>query len=219
MSITDVLVNVEIQRLDMPHHQTGFGDILYSLRRCSHDIDLFFTVKMTSSQWKHVAAMDETFVIFQAEMKGSVLDVTGKGSGVLASPHRRLVEHGEEALVSCELFAGGFSGWAHALRRLCDLGWKLDHKFAVEIDADCIDTYMKSHDFKHRCGPMNFHWENDDKHLYTSIYIYTSILYIYIHKPWDVIAGTSCLDKQKLTRIACSMILSIKPTAQPPKPL
>ena len=162
MSTTDVLVHVEIQRSDSSHHQKGFGEILYTLRRCPHDIDLFFTVKMTSSQWKHVAAHDDMFILFQAELKGSVLDVTRNGAGVIAKPGNRLVVHEEGVMVSGELFAGGFSGWAHALRRLCDLGWKLDHKFAVEIDAECIDAYMKSHAFKHRCGPKDFHWEHDD---------------------------------------------------------
>ena len=67
-----------------------------------------------------------------------------------------------DAFVTGELFARGFSGWAHALRRLCEMGMKIDHRFAVEIDSECVEAYSRSHNFKYRCGPSAFKWDDDE---------------------------------------------------------
>ena len=66
-----------------------------------------------------MAAHDDTFIVFQAELKGFTLDATVRNSGIIASPCQRISSMDDDVHVAGtgELFAGSFSGWAHALRR------------------------------------------------------------------------------------------------------
>ena len=162
MGSNEVTVAVELLRTDECHHQIGFGQLLFELRRCPHDIDVHFELRMTANQWSHVARHGDVFIVFQAELKGSLLDTTSKRSGILAVPSLRLESMDDEMYITGELFAGGFSGWSHALRRLCDMGMKFDHRFALEVEEECIRAYMMSHNFKHVCGPHMFNWPDDD---------------------------------------------------------
>ena len=127
MSSGEVVVAVKLIR-DGVCHQRGFGPFIYPLRQCVHDLDVNFRVRMTSNQWQHVASQHEKFVLFQAKLKGDLLDTTVHGSGVICSPDRRSDLNGDDVHITCELFAGGFSGWAHALRRLCDMGFRIEHR-------------------------------------------------------------------------------------------
>jgi len=123
----------------------------------SADVPMIWTC-----QWKHVASHDDTFIVFQAEMKGKLLDVTGVYSGVLASPQNRITAMDHDVHTTGELFAGGFSGWTHAVRRLRHMGFKMDHRFAVEYDNDCIQAFARSHGFRTIIGPHAFSIEDDD---------------------------------------------------------
>jgi hypothetical protein len=127
MSSGEVVVAVKLIR-DGVCHQRGFGPFIYPLRQCVHDLDVNFRVRMTSNQWQHVASQHEKFVLFQAKLKGDLLHTTVHGSGVICSPDRRSDLNGDDVHITCELFAGGFSGWAHALRRLCDMGFRIEHR-------------------------------------------------------------------------------------------
>ena len=161
MGAGEVTVKVTVVRGDFNHHQKGFGIMQYELRGCAHDIDLSFDVRMTMNQWQHVGSLDETFILFQAELKGRLLDATVNGSGIMTSPSMRITGMGDDVHMTAEFFSGGFSGWSHALRRLCDMGFKVIHRFALDIDAECVDAYSKAHGFKHVCGPDSFVWNDD----------------------------------------------------------
>lgn len=143
-------------------HQAGFGPMLFQLRRCAHDVDLHFKLRISDNQWQHVASRHDRFVLFQAKLKGRLLDCTTDGSGIISSPDLREASTNENVHSSAELFAGGFSGWAHAGRRLCEMGLLLEHRLAVDLEKECCEAYMKSHDFKHVCHQDRLEWKEDE---------------------------------------------------------
>ena len=161
MSSSQVVVNVRVLREGIAH-QAGFGPMTFGMRRCVHDIDLFFRVKMSMNQWDHVCSKNMDFVIFQGVLKGSEIDVRSKPSGVLAAPGNRTRTGDTDEFMTCEWFAGGFSGWSHALRRLCQLGYKFVHKIALDNDSIAAEAYIKTHRFQNMCGPDSFEWDEEE---------------------------------------------------------
>ena len=69
MGPSEVNVKIEILRNHVDYHQTGFGNLMFELRRCPHEIDLHVEPRMTTNQWVHVAMHDDVFILFQAELK------------------------------------------------------------------------------------------------------------------------------------------------------
>ena len=188
MGSSEVTLRVEIVRSDEDHHQNSFRDAAFRGMRCAHDIDSAFDLRISDSQWKHVACHDDVFIVYQAVLKGTLLDATGIFSGVLTSPFRRYAGFDGEVAVSGEFFAGGYSGWAHALRRLCSMNVKIEHRFALEIDETCVHAYANSHSFKHVVGPSDFHWSEDD--LPSHLLIHADIR----HGGWMHLTGQYMLD-------------------------
>ena len=84
----------------------------------------------------------ETFIAVHAVLRDGVIDTTGKSSGVLASPISRKENPDQSAYTTFELFSGGFSGWAHVLRRLTELGYNFCHRLAVDFDAICAESLL-----------------------------------------------------------------------------
>ena len=168
MGSGEVHLQVMISR-DGASHQTGFGPMMFQLRRCAHDVDLHFKLRISDNQWQHVASRHERFIIYEARLKGRLLDCTCEGPGIISSPDLRESFTDENVHTSGELFAGGFSGWAHAGRRLCDMGLLLEHRFAVDLEKECCEAYMKSHDFKHACQHGSLEWKDDDLPLHPFI--------------------------------------------------
>ena len=89
MGVSEVTLKVEVICSDAAFHQKEFRDSRFGTHRCAHDIGVSFDLRITDSQWKHVVCHDAVFIIYQAELKGSMLDTTSKFSGVLASPSHR----------------------------------------------------------------------------------------------------------------------------------
>ena len=162
MGSNEIMVDVRIVRHGGPAHQKSFRDCQFHRKRCAHDICDDFQVRMTDSQWRHIAQHDDRFILYQAAVRGRVLDVTTKNSGMLASPANRIHSMDHDVCTCGELFAGGFSGWTQALRRLEAMNFKIDHRFALECDAECVMFFSKSHDFKHVFGPEDFSCLHDD---------------------------------------------------------
>ena len=161
MSNAYVLVNVKVLR-EGTAHQSGFGNMTFGVRRCAHDIDLSFQVRMSMNQWDHVCSKNMDFIVYQGVLKGFELDVRSKPSGVLTTPGNRIQEGVNGEFTTCEWYAGGFSGWSHALRRLCQLGYKFTHKIALDIDPVAAQTYMNTHLFQNMCGPDVFRWDEEE---------------------------------------------------------
>ena len=97
MGPSEVNVKIEILRNHVDYHQTGFGNLMFELRRCPHEIDLHVEPRMTTNQWVHVAMHDDVFILFQAELKGNLLDVTSRRSGILSYPGLRTGSMDDEA--------------------------------------------------------------------------------------------------------------------------
>ena len=161
MSNAYVLVNVKVLR-EGTAHQSGFGNMTFGVRRCAHDIDLSFQVRMSMNQWDHVCSKNMDFIVYQGVLKGFELDVRSKPSGVLTTPGNRIQEGVNGEFTTCEWYAGGFSGWSHALRRLCQLGYNFTHKIALDIDPVAAQTYMNTHLFQNMCGPDVFRWDEEE---------------------------------------------------------
>lgn len=187
MSSSEVHVDVKLVTSGICH-QEKFG--IFSLRhdRCAHDVADGFRVRMSINQWTHVVSGHERFILFQAKLKGDLLDATVPGAGVMASPDKRILSDGEEIYTTCELFAGGFSGWAHALRRLCDMGYKIDHRMAVDFDPECREAYMKSHGFQACCMPDAYVWDDDE--LPEHLFVQGDVK----HGSWYHLLGTYAVD-------------------------
>ena len=188
MGVSEVTLKVEVVCSEAAYHQKEFRDSRLGTRRCAHDIDVSFDLRITDSQWKHVVCHDAVFIVYQAELRGSMLDTTSKFSGVLASPSHRYSSFDGDVCVTGEFFAGGYSGWAHALRRLCAMNLKIDHRFALEVDDLCVQAYAKSHKFPNVCGPHEFTWPDDE--LPSHILIHADIR----SGSWMHLTGTYVID-------------------------
>ena len=188
MGVSEVTLKVEVVCSEAAYHQKEFRDSSLGTRRCAHDIDVSFDLRITDSQWKHVVCHDAVFIVYQAELRGSMLDTTSKFSGVLASPSHRYSSFDGDVCVTGEFFAGGYSGWAHALRRLCAMNLKIDHRFALEVDDLCVQAYAKSHKFRNVCGPHEFTWPDDE--LPSHILIHADIR----SGSWMHLTGTYVID-------------------------
>ena len=161
MSQDSVVIKGVIRR-DGRCAATAFGGVNFSPSRCPHDIEDKVMVKVTSDQWEHVVSKSSLFIVIQAEMIDGCLDTTQGGAGVLASPDARIYVLDADTTQTLELCSGGFSGWTHAMRRLNELGYRFDHRLALDFDEDCAEMYSKSHGFEHVIGPQNFDWGNEE---------------------------------------------------------
>ena len=156
MSHDYVLVKGEIRR-DSLTLQDGFRQRTFVSDRCAHDLESMVTVQVTSDQWQQVICKSHMFLVLDGVICNGMIDVTTGESGVMACPDARIKAPGD-AIVSCEAFSGGYSGWSQAMRRLTELGYPFDHRIAVDHDELCAETFMKSHGFQHRVGPFAYVW-------------------------------------------------------------
>lgn len=140
MSHDYVLVKGEIRR-DGLTRQEGFRQRTFVSNRCAHDLESMVTVKVTSDQWQHVISRSHMFLVLDGIITNGVIDVTTGESGVMACPDARIKFRGE-AVVSCEAFSGGYSGWSQTMRRLSAMGYPFDHRIAVDQDELCAETFM-----------------------------------------------------------------------------
>ena len=121
MSHDYVLVKGEIRR-DGLTRQEGFRQRTFVSNRCAHDLESMVTVKVTSDQWQHVISRSHMFLVLDGIITNGVIDVTTGESGVMACPDARIKFRGE-AVVSCEAFSGGYSGWSQLWRTSRDRKW------------------------------------------------------------------------------------------------
>ena len=115
------------------------GKMLRSLR-CPHDIDKHVQVRISSDQLELVASKSSRFIAMRAVWNDGILDATSSPSGALASFEARPDEGDDSPVSACELFSGGYSGWTQGMRRLSQLGFKIDRRIAVDIDECCCET-------------------------------------------------------------------------------
>ena len=167
MSNGYVLMTGRIKRDGVSSH-TNFANMDFDLKRCAHDQDVQVTVKVSMNQWTHVVSKSESFIAVHAIWQDGVIDTTVKSSGVLASPSARKENPDQTAYSTFELFSGGFSGWAHVLRRLSEMGHNFCHRLAIDFDPICAETYCRSHGFADAVGPENLEWNADSlpEHLF-----------------------------------------------------
>eukprot|EP00435_Cladocopium_sp_Y103_P060985 s320_g22.t1 len=134
-----------------------FRNCPFAPKRCAHDIESKVVIRMSADQWDHVACKSHRFLAVNAELRGTMLDTTMIGSGIMASPETRMSD-GTSDTVACEIFSGGYSGWSQAMRCLTRNGFPFNHKLAVDHDLHAMEAFMKSHGFVDSLGPERFDW-------------------------------------------------------------
>jgi site-specific DNA-cytosine methylase len=140
----------------------GFGGMSFAVSRCAHDIEEWYDIKVSMNQWTHVISKSDSFIAIHASIHDGVVDTTKGSSGVICAPSQRVENPNQSVYTTCELFAGGFSGWSHVLRMLTDMGYNFSHKIAVDFDPVCAEAYCRSHGFQDTVGPEVMKWEADE---------------------------------------------------------
>eukprot|EP00438_Fugacium_kawagutii_P001412 Skav219712 [mRNA] locus=scaffold776:265808:271030:+ [translate_table: standard] len=133
-------------------------------QRCAHDTTHTVRIRISMSQWTHVVQGLQSFVLVNARViqgPRMTLDTTDGYSGV--TPLRLSRDPlGFSMINTIELFAGGFSGWTHALRSLESEGFAFNQFLALDCDLDCAAAYMGSHPVDRRMGPGDLSWTDDE---------------------------------------------------------
>ena len=156
MSHDYVMVKGEIKR-NAPTCQDKFREKFFLSSRCAHDLESLVTIKVTTDQWQQVISKSNMFMVLDGIVSNGVIDTTSEVSGVMACPEARVKSPGND-VVTCEAFSGGYSGWSQAMRRLSEVGYPFAHRVAVDQDEICAETFMRSHGFQHRVGPLSYVW-------------------------------------------------------------
>eukprot|EP00438_Fugacium_kawagutii_P021445 Skav226905 [mRNA] locus=scaffold853:98357:103755:+ [translate_table: standard] len=141
-----------------------YGDKPLFPQRCAHDTTRSVSIRISMSQWTHVVQHTSSFVLINAKVTGAMrvlLDTTDAVSSVTTLRLSR-EELGWSMINTVELFAGGFSGWTHAVRSLSAEGFAFNHFLALDHDLDCAEAYMASHPIDTRVGPGDLSWDDDD---------------------------------------------------------
>eukprot|EP00438_Fugacium_kawagutii_P026990 Skav224430 [mRNA] locus=scaffold657:635485:639051:+ [translate_table: standard] len=141
-----------------------YGDRPLFPDKCPHDTTRFVSIRISMSQWTHVVQHTTSFVLVNAKVTAAFrmhLDTT---DGLSSATTLRMArdELGWSMINTVELFAGGFSGWTHAVRSLSSEGFAFNQFLALDHDLDCAESYMASHPVDTRVGPGDFSWTEDD---------------------------------------------------------
>ena len=131
---------------------------------CAHDLAEKVEIKLTMSQWTHVASRVQRFIIVQGHVISGMtptIDASCNHSGIVADPTCRH-EHDPNKLHFFELFAGGFSGWSQVTHFLDSKGHGIAHKLAVDIDPECQSNYVHSYGVNDVFGPGSFECTLDE---------------------------------------------------------
>eukprot|EP00438_Fugacium_kawagutii_P003389 Skav226331 [mRNA] locus=scaffold4486:74102:79288:+ [translate_table: standard] len=145
-------------------------------RRCAHDHDGRLQVVMTQSQWQLVASKAQTILVFNARVEHGVIpivDATTRAAGILCYHDSRRSVSDLHQLHAVELFAGGFSGWAHTISTLGQFGHDISLDVAVGFDANCAECYTKTHGSQPIYGPVGY--DVEDPNLVTPCFILDNV--------------------------------------------
>eukprot|EP00438_Fugacium_kawagutii_P032091 Skav202512 [mRNA] locus=scaffold1359:169685:175086:- [translate_table: standard] len=141
-----------------------YGDRPLFPDKCPHDTTRFVSIRISMSQWTHVVQHATSFVLVNAKVTAAFRMHLDSTDGLSSATTLRMSrdELGWSMINTVELFAGGFSGWTHAVRSLSSEGFAFNQFLALDHDLDCAESYMASHPVDTRVGPGDLSWTEDD---------------------------------------------------------
>eukprot|EP00438_Fugacium_kawagutii_P034629 Skav223585 [mRNA] locus=scaffold689:188752:193908:+ [translate_table: standard] len=122
-------------------------------------------VTMTQSQWQLTGSKVQTAILVAAHVTCGTLthlDTTSQQSGVISYHDSRRPKDDDQDIQMIELFAGGFSGWTHVAKTMQSYGINVKVNLALDRDANCAESYSKSHEVDKCFSPFHYTHEDPD---------------------------------------------------------
>eukprot|EP00438_Fugacium_kawagutii_P019046 Skav208713 [mRNA] locus=scaffold42:789146:793777:+ [translate_table: standard] len=145
-------------------------------------------VKFSDAQWNLIASKCEDVILLGAVHESGILDVSGFSSAILPAKCNDNDDTIPSEIRILEMFAGGFGGWAHAVRAMAGEGIPIHVGSAIDMDDMACITYMKTHRLNFLAMNAEEAWkylqEHDMQSMVSSILFRASVQ----HKWWITFA-------------------------------
>ena len=124
---------------------TSFWGRDLTAKKCEHTQVTSFRTRFSDDQWKCVAKNNDLLIAVGAKFQNGFLDLSPLTCAIMPLHRMKDTDTPTQGMLVTEIFAGGFSGWSHAIKALVGQGVNMYHRWAIDRDPDCIEAYRKSH--------------------------------------------------------------------------
>ena len=131
---------------------------------CQHEMTQNIKVAVTTLVWGDMLSGLDEVLLYNAKNRPwafePYVDMKGRNSHFLMVHPRTDLQSGHD--IRCiELCTGAFSGWSHAIGKIRENGYHIDHAWGLDMDPFCCRYVAKTHGFCHVSDDRNL---NDSQH-------------------------------------------------------